>query len=297
MRQEPEGLSARRKPCWQGAGKGQAHPQPSPTSPSLAVGLGFTPALAGPHGGQTGGQRPLPPPLQLVWFPAVVFSSSSALPHAVHGPEQTGYNMWSLNYLTGVPFGIRECHGNACLWRRGASPEKQGCAGGSRGCKPHGSQLFMGAHDPFSRLTWPPGSRVAIPSTIPRSSRLSKVKGPQLFSCYFSSICVPQQSTRDTHEDPAAPGLSNHIFGKGDLALARPKLLSLLLLELDFIRKVMEGGQGVPRNDDSSWSLSTLSFISQGNIYPSGPWLQLSHGTVCCIFQRELTHFLHHVPP
>lgn len=114
------------------------------------------------------------------------------------------------------------------------------------------------------------------------------MKGSQLFSCYFSSICSPQQSTPNTREDPTAPGLPNRVFGKGDLALTRPKLLSSLLLELDFARKAMEGGQGVPRKDDCSWCLSTPSFISQGNIYPSGPWLQLSRGTVCWIFSENL---------
>ena len=69
--------------------------------------------------------------------------------------------------------------------------------------------------------------------------------------------------------------------GKDNLALARPKLLSSLLLEFDFVRKGMEGGQGVPRNDDCSWCLPTLSFVFQGDIYPSSPWLQMSHGTIC----------------
>lgn len=64
------------------------------------MGLGFASVLAGPQGGQTGGQRPLPPPLQLVNFPAVVCSGSSALPDGMHGAEQTGYNTWILNYLT-----------------------------------------------------------------------------------------------------------------------------------------------------------------------------------------------------
>lgn len=72
--------------------------------PSPAAGLGFSPAPARPHGGKTGGQRLLPPPLQLVRFPTVVFSGSSALPHAVRGPEQTVYHTWSLNYLTVPPF-------------------------------------------------------------------------------------------------------------------------------------------------------------------------------------------------
>lgn len=164
---------------------------------------------------------------------------------------------------------------------------KKGCAegpGGSRGCEAHGSQAFPGAHNPFSYLTRPPCSGPAIPPFIPRSSRVSKGKGPRLFSCYFSSIWSPQQTTPDRHEGPVAPGLSNPILGKGDSASARPNLLSLLLLELDFIRKAMEGGQGVPRNYDCSWSLSTLPLISQGNIHPSGLRLRLSHGTVCWIF-------------
>lgn len=95
-------------PTRRSVSKEQGKPKPilSPPRrpPSPAAGLGFSPALAGPRGGKTDGQSPLPPPLQLVRFPAAVLSGSSALPHAVRGPEQTGYHTWSFNYLTVPPF-------------------------------------------------------------------------------------------------------------------------------------------------------------------------------------------------
>lgn len=141
---------------------------------------------------------------------------------------------------------------------------------------------------PFQELTIPsptsPGLHVQGLPFLPPSlalpgsprGRVSKGKGPRLFSCYFSSVWSPQQTTPDRHEGPTAPGLSNPILGKGDSALARPKLLSSLLLELDFIRKAMEGGQGVLRNDDCSWSLSIFylsgKYLSKRSVAPVEPW-------------------------
>lgn len=200
LRQQPEGLSTRRKPCQRGAEEGQAHPQPALTSPCPSSGAGLcpSPALAGPPGGQTGGQRPLTPPLQLVWFLAVVFSGSSALAHAVHGPEQKGYNMWSLNYLTVPPFGIRERHGNGCSWHCGMAPwynpVSQGCAGdaeGSHGCEPHGSQLFPGAHHPFSHFTWPPGSRGCHSSLHRLLFQAVQGERPSAFFMLFLKYLLP----------------------------------------------------------------------------------------------------------
>lgn len=68
-----------------------AHPQPSPVSPQPGV-LGIALALTGHHGGQTGGQRALPPILQSDSFPVVVYATLSSL-HAMHGTEQMDNNM------------------------------------------------------------------------------------------------------------------------------------------------------------------------------------------------------------
>lgn len=107
------------------------------------------------------------------------------------------------------------------------------------------------------------------------------VEGLQLFACYFSSVCSPQQPTPNTRGPCcSASGLSDHIFRKGDLALAKPKLLSLLLIELDFIRKSMEGCPDMMVA--LGLSLPYLLFLRQMLIQMlHGSHLQLSLGTVC----------------
>lgn len=71
-------------------------PIPSVSHPGV---LGIALALTELHGGQTGGQRdchPFSNQKGLLWW----CLPPSALPHAMHGPEQMGYNTWSSNYLT-----------------------------------------------------------------------------------------------------------------------------------------------------------------------------------------------------
>lgn len=94
-------------------------PIPSPPQcPPSQIFLGIALALTGPHGGQTGGQRALPPLLQsaFLWW----CLPPPALPHAMHGPEQMGYNTWSLNYLTVPILGLGNTTEMAAC---GASPE------------------------------------------------------------------------------------------------------------------------------------------------------------------------------